>query len=198
MVFAQDAAQLRRDPLREVAGDAAADPHDLKMRDRAQPLEEVLDAPVGEEQRVAARHDHVADLVVLLEVAERRLELRHGDLARVPDFAAPRAEATVGSAHGRDEEQGAVGIAVRDVGHRRVGVLGQRIHEPVVHFELLEVRHVLAPDRIAGGLDQVHHGRRDPELKVLGRLPQTLEIREMLGAELGHERIQGREAPLTQ
>ena len=121
----EDRAQLRRDALRQVARDAAPDAYDLDMRDSAQPPAELVDPPVGQEERIAAGHDHVADFGVLFQVPEGRLELRHGDLLGIAHLAAARAEAAVRSAHGRYEEQRAVGIAMRDVGNRRVGVLGE-------------------------------------------------------------------------
>ena len=77
-------------------------------------------------------------------------------------------------------------------------VLGERVHDPVVHVELLEVGHVLPPDRVAGRLDEVYHGGRDPELKVFGRLPQPLQLRNMLGAEALREHLQRGEALLTE
>ena len=189
MGLLQDGAQLRGDPLREMARHPAADADDLDVRDRSQPLAQFVDAAVREQQGVPPRHDDVPDLGVLLEITKRRLELGHGDLLRIADLAAPGAKATVRGADRRHEEQGAVGVAVRDVGDGGVRILRERVHEPVVDFELLEVRYVLPPDRVARGLDQVHHGRGDPELEVSGCLPEPFEIREVLGAELGHQRF---------
>src|SRR6266545_109155 len=67
----------------------------LQMRNRPQPLADLVDPAVREQQGIAARHDHIADLAMLLEVAERRFELRHRDLLGVADFAPAGAEAAI-------------------------------------------------------------------------------------------------------
>jgi hypothetical protein len=74
---------------------------------------------------------------------------------------------------------------VGDVGHRAVLVLVQRVDDAVHHLELVDRRHVLPPDRVVGRLDQVHHRRRDPELEIVGRDAQPIELREVLGTESG-------------
>ena len=76
-------------------------------------------------------------------------------------------------------------------------VFGERVDDAVVHLELLEIGHVLPPDRIAGRLDEVHHRGRNPELEVLGGLPQPFQVREIPGAETVRERIERCEALLT-
>src|SRR5919107_1048023 len=60
--------------------------------------EDGLESPVIEQQRVAARHDDVADLGVLFEVLKRTLELRHRDLLRISHLAAAGAEPAVAGA----------------------------------------------------------------------------------------------------
>src|SRR2546430_12513598 len=50
------------------------DPDDLEVGNRSQPLAELLDPAIREEQGIAAGHDDVADLAVLFQVAERRLD----------------------------------------------------------------------------------------------------------------------------
>ena len=137
VVLLQDGAQLRRHALGQVTGDATPDSEHLEMRNRPQPLADLVDAAVGQQQGIPARHDDVADLRMLRQIAKRRLELRHGDLLGVAHLAPARAKAAVGRADGRDEKQRAIRIAVRDVGDRRVLVLGERVDEPVLHVELL-------------------------------------------------------------
>jgi hypothetical protein len=197
VVLPQDGAQLRRNPLGEVAGHPAPDAHDLDVRDRAEALEDVVDAPVGQHQWVAARHDDVPDLLVLLEVAERRFQLRHRDLLGVPHLASPGAEPAVGGAHRRDQEERPVGVTMGDVRDRGIGVLVQRVDDAVVDFQLLDGGDVLAPDGIVRLPDEVHHGRRDAEFEVLGRLLQPLDVTHVLGAEPRRERLEGRDALLT-
>jgi hypothetical protein len=144
---------------------------------------DVVEAPVRQQQRIAAGHDDVANLGVLLEVTERRLELRHRNLLGVAHLAPPRAEAAVRRAHRRHEKQRAIGIAVRDVGDRAVRVFVEAVHEPVADLQLLQRRDVLRPDRIARSLDQVDHGGRDAELEVLHRLAQPVHVLDMFRPE---------------
>src|SRR2546430_15317876 len=103
------------------------DPDDLEVGNRSQPLAELLDPAIREEQGIAAGHDDVADLAVLFQVAERRLELGQRDLLGITDLAAPGAEAAIRGAHRRNEEQRPVRVAMRDIGDGRVRVLGERI-----------------------------------------------------------------------
>src|SRR2546421_311909 len=198
MVPPQDAAQLRGDALREMTRHAAPDADDLNVRDRPQAPAQLVDAAIGEEQRIAARHDHVADLRVRFQIAKRRLELPHRNLLGIAHLAAPRAEPAIRRAHRRHEEQRPNGIAAGAVRHRRMGVLGERTHQTVVNVERLQIAHALPPDPIAGGLDQVDHRRRDAELEVERGLPEPLEVRKVLRAELRHERVQRGDALLTQ
>src|SRR6266550_2203422 len=105
---------------RTAAGDAAPDPKHLEVRNRAQAPADLIDPAVREEQGIAARHDDVADLVVLLEIAKRRFEVRQRDLLGVADLAPARTEAAVGRADRRHQEQRPVRVAVRDVRDGRV------------------------------------------------------------------------------
>src|SRR5206468_5949197 len=65
MVLLQQRAQLRCDPLGEMTWHPAANADDLDVRDGPQALAELVDAPIGEEQGIPARHNYVADLDVL-------------------------------------------------------------------------------------------------------------------------------------
>ena len=65
------------------------------------------------------------------DVLERRLVLVERDLLGIADLAAPRAEAAVARADRAHEEQHAVRIPVRDVRHRRVAVLVERVDHAV-------------------------------------------------------------------
>ena len=58
------------------------------------------------------------------------------------------------------------------------------------HLQLLQVRHVLPPDRVARLLDQIRHRGRDPELEVVRRLLQSREVGEVLRAESVHQLLQ--------
>ena len=136
----QQGAELRRDPLGQMAGYPAADPDDLDVRNRPQPCQNDLEPPVVEQQRVAAGHDHVPDLGVLLQIAEGALELRHRDLLGVAHLAPAGAEPAIGGADRRDQEERPVGIAMGDVGNRAIGVLVERVHDAVHHVQLLDGR----------------------------------------------------------
>ena len=115
-------------------------PDDLDVRDRAELLEDVLQPAVAQHHRVAAAQDHVADLGVLAQVLERRIVLVERNLLRVADLAPPRAEPAVARAHRAHEEESAVRIPVRDVRHRRVAVLVERVDDAVDDVELLDRR----------------------------------------------------------
>ena len=64
VVLLQHGHELRRDPLRQEAGHARADADDLEVRDGPQPGQDALEPRVAQHERVAARDDDVADLLV--------------------------------------------------------------------------------------------------------------------------------------
>jgi hypothetical protein len=103
-----------------------------------EPGENDLQPPVGQHERVAARHDHVPDLAVGLEVLEGGLELGHRDLFRIAHLAAPSAETAIAGADRRDQEERPIRIAMGDVGDGTVAILGERVHDPIDHLELLQ------------------------------------------------------------
>ncbi len=138
MVPLDHLAELGRDPLGQMRRDAASDANDLDVRDRAQALEEILQPAVRQHHRVAAAQDDIADLGVRPQVGEGRVVLIEGDLLRIADFAASRAEPAIRRADRADEKQRAVWIPVRDVGHRRVRVLVERVDDAVDDLQLRE------------------------------------------------------------
>ena len=114
--------------------------------------------------------------------------------AAAPRAAAPvlahlalaSAEAAVHGAGVRDHEQHAVGIAVREVRHRHVVFLVERIvFQEVRVLELPRVRHLLQEDRVAGVplLDQIQVVGRGEEGVFLG---DGLELLVLLLGEAGN------------
>ena len=128
---------------------------------------------VRQRERVAAGDDHVADLRVLADVLDHPLVVAADGVPAAADHGRPlaRAEPAIHGADVRGDQQGAVGIAVRQARHRRVLVLFERILQLVAGRVLgLERRgDRLQADRIVGivGVDQREVVRRDGEL-VLG------------------------------
>ncbi len=192
-VLAQHRHQLGRDALRQEAGDAGADAQELEVRDVAQPAEQLVEGGVRHQQRVAAGEQHVAHLVMRLQVgdhgvdaAAERLELA------LADQAAAGAVAAVGRASVEDEEEHAVGIAV----HQALDDAGAVLVEGVGHVarrddQLAFHRHHLLADRAGRvlGIDQRRevwrHGdrellarQRQPPPLGLGEPQQALELIE--------------------
>ena len=118
VVLLHHLAELRRDALRQVRGDAAPDADDLDVRNGAQILEQILEAPIAQHHRIAARHDDVANLRMLPDVLEGGVVLIERDLLGITHLAATRAEAAVAGADRTHEKERAVRIPVRDVRHR--------------------------------------------------------------------------------
>jgi hypothetical protein len=127
-VFFEDLAELRRDALRQEHRDARADADELHVLDRAQAAEQVLELLVRQQQRVAPGEQHVADLRVRLDVAQRLLVFGMKVVVlRVRNQPAARAIAAVGRAAVGHEEEHAIRIAVHKARHRRMLVLAERI-----------------------------------------------------------------------
>src|SRR5678815_5776608 len=176
MVLLHHLTEFRRDAGRQVRRDPTAEADNLDVRDLTQALEEVLEPPVGEHHRVAARHDHVADLRVLAEILEGRLVLVERDLFGVADFAAARAEPAVRRADGTHQEECPVGISMRDVRDRRVTVFVERVDHAVDDVELLDRGHVLLPHRVPDLLDRAQDVRRETHLEIVERRLQAIDI----------------------
>ena len=79
-----------------------------------------------------------------------------------------------------------------------VGVFLERIHQPVVHFQLLHGGHVLTPDGVARRLDQIHHRRGNAEFEVFGGLSEPVDFADVLGAEALGQRLERCDAPFTE
>jgi hypothetical protein len=169
-------------------------PNDLDVRDRPQPLDDVLQATIAQHHRVAAGHDHVAHLGMRGDVLERRLVLVERDLLGIADLAPPGAEAAVAGAHRADQEQHAVGIPVRDVRHRRVAVLVERVDHAVDDLQLLDGRDELVPVRVADVRDLGERLARDAHLEVVERrlegLDVDLSLRGVRAEPFGHVRLE--------
>ncbi len=172
------------DSLRQVMRDTGVDADDLDMRDIAQVLEEVLETPVRQHQGVAAGEYDVADLGVLAQVLERRVELVERDLLRISDLAAARAKPTVGRADGADQEEDAVGIPVCDVRDRRIRIFAERVNDPVDDLVLVRRRDVLVPKGVAGLLDRSESRGCDSEVELVDRLLYRYAIDVLLAEGL--------------
>ena len=176
LVLPQHLDQLGRDALRADDRHARADADDLHVVDGAHALDDALQLVVGEDQRVAAADEHVADLGGALDVLDGVVDLGLGDdVLGAADQAATRAVAAVHAAHLGDHEEHAVGVAVRDARRRRVEVLGDGVLEVlVVDDQLGRRRHGLHAHRVSGVVG-IH------ERRVVGRDAD---------AELAHARVE--------
>ena len=151
--------------MRQEDRDAAADAQKLDVLDGPQAAQQVPETPIGEEQRVAAGQEHVADLGVFLQVVDRAVEIEFELLlAHATDDAAARAVAAIGGAPVGDEKEHAVGITMDQPGHGHVMVLAARVGQ-VGRFvgHLLDARNDLTADRAIGieRIDQVKEVGRD-------------------------------------
>ena len=197
MELLQHRAQLRRDPLREEDRHAAADAQELDVLDRAQAAEEIPQAAVGKQQRVAAGEQHVAHLGVLLQVIDGAVEIElQLLLAHAADHPAAGAVAAVGGAAIGDQEEDAVRVAVDEAGHGHVVVLAAGIGEVAGRVgHLLDARDDLAADGAGRveGIDEVEEVGRDAHgqlgvgqehagVFLAGELNFALEIGERLDA----------------
>jgi hypothetical protein len=93
---AQRLRVVRRDPSGIDDGHAGVPARDLDVRDRGEALGDLAHATGGENEGIAARHDHLPDLRTGGEIGERRVELGAGQgIAAGADHFAPEAEAAI-------------------------------------------------------------------------------------------------------
>ena len=112
-VLLEDLAERRRDPLRQEDGNAGADANELHVLDRPQPAEQMLQLLVREEQRIAARQEHVANLRVGFDGPQTLFVLRVKVVVlRVGHEPAARAVAAVGRAAVGHQKEHAIRVAV--------------------------------------------------------------------------------------
>ena len=156
VVAREDAAQLGGDALRQRARRAGAETDYLDVVDGTQPAQQIVQAFVGEQERVAAGDQHVADRRGAGDVVDPLLQLcARVMLVMIADEVLAKAVAAVGGADVGDLEGDAVGIHVDHRIHGRVVQLGQRIGQSQVVVQLLNRRHLLQAQR-AGGIVGIH------------------------------------------
>jgi len=160
------AAKLGRHPFGEVQGIRLP----IRSTSRwgiARSRLQIVDAAVRQQQRIAARHDHIADSRDAPRVAERRFDCA-SESSRVAHLAPAGAEAAVRGAHRGHQKERAVGIAVRDVGTGEFASSSSESTSPSWTSSSCTVGRTAA-NGVAGRFDQVHHRGRDAELEVFGR-----------------------------
>ncbi len=172
-VLLENLAQLRRDALRQERRNARANANKLHMLDRPQTSEQVVELPVGKQQRIAARQQHIADFRMRLDVAQPLLVFRvEVVVLRVGNEPAARAVTTVSRAPVRHEKQHPVRITMNQTRHRRVFVFAERIeHFFGVKLRLARTRNHLQPDGTVGiiTINQVKKIRGDRHRQLVAR-----------------------------
>ncbi len=180
MVLFQHGAQRGRDALRQHHRQPAPDADDLDVRDRAERAEQPVEVVVGEDERVAAGEQHVADGGRAGDVGDAGAEvvLAHHEVG-IAHHALAQAVAAVDGALARDAKGDFVGVVVDEVFDRAVAHLVQRIGDAHdVGRHLAGVRHHLPAHR-ARRVRGVHERgvvRRDGPPKHVRRLLNGLAL----------------------
>ena len=158
-------AEFRRDALRKKNRNARAEAEKLDVLDAAQPVQEVFELLVAEQQRVAAAEQHVAHFGVLADVLYLAIELRVKIVARrIAHESRPGAITAVRRAAVGDEEEHPVRIAMHQSGHRRMRIFAARIaHFPRRVVCFFDPRNDLPADGAVfiRRINQVEKERRD-------------------------------------
>ena len=190
-VLPEDFGELGRDALRQEDRDTRPDPDELDVLDGAQTSEERVQLGVGQQQRVAAGQQHVADLGVLLDVLQARLELGMEIVGLgVGHQTAARAITAIRGATVGDQEQHAVRVAMDDARDGHGAFFADRILGLADgDIGLLDARDDLTADRAIRILriDEIEEVRRDRERELvrgeeapfpllLGQLQQLLQL----------------------
>ncbi len=186
MKLLQHVAQFRRDALRQKHRNARADADEFHVRNRAQPAEQILELFIAEQQRIAATKQHIADGGGPGDVVDLPVELRMEIVAGgVADQTRPGAIPAVRRAAVGDQKQHAVGIAMHQTRHGRMGVLAARIaHFPGGGMGFLQPRNDLAADGaiLVRRIDQVEEVRRDGQRELgIGQLRAGVFLRRQGG-----------------
>ena len=122
------------------------------MPDGAQATEQIVEALIGQGQRIAARDQHVADLGMRGDIVERLFPLRAAEgivATRLADHARARAVAAIGRAEAGGEEQHAVRVAMDETWNGGVAVLAERIVSLARRLQIFGAdRNVRSPQRL--------------------------------------------------
>ena len=161
VVLLDDFAELGGDALRQATRDARPDSDELQVRDRPQGLENAFQQVVGQQQRVASRQDHIADLRMFFQVRDGAIQLALFEKAGFAHQPLAGAEPTINRALVGHHQQHPVRISVHKVRHRTHQVFLQRVVRRVEVLHLGRIRDHLLPDRVALLLDRGHDRRGD-------------------------------------
>ena len=159
MILLENRDQVLGDALRQDHRDLGADTQELDMLDGAQPPQQPVQLVVADGERVAARKQDVADLGVLLQIAQRLFPLLEREIvlaARIADDAGARAIAAIGRTGPGGQEQDAVGIAVHDAGHDGVVVFAQRVVVLAGGADVFAARGDMGPAQRLHRILQIH------------------------------------------
>ncbi len=176
VVLLEHVAEVVGDPARQHAREPGADADDLNVRDRPQAGDDVLQLLVADHQRIPTRQEHVADLRVRPDVVESHRDRLVGHVAGAADHALAGAEPAIHRAAVGDEQQNAVGIAVRKARDGAVLVLVEGILERFLILQLVDRGDRLFPDRVPLGLDEVVVVARDPHRIHLAHLVYVVDV----------------------
>jgi hypothetical protein len=182
---AEQRREVLGDPHRAGDGGAGGDPQELDVGDRAQAGEDLLEPAVGEDERIAARDDHVAHLRVGADVGDPLLHRGAVEAAVVVGERDPAAGAVaaVDRAAVDREEQDPVSVLVDHRAGGAVRLLADRVQEIAGRgLALVGRRDRLHPDRAGGVIRVDERGvvrrHRHPEAPVREREPAALRVRE--------------------
>ena len=191
MIFLQHRAKFRRDALGQENGNACADAQEFQMRNGAKLAEQMLQSLIAEQQWIAAAQQNITNFGMVADVFDLLVELRMKIVTRGVAHK-PRASAVtaVGSAPIGDQKQNAIGIAMNQAWHWRVGIFTARIrHFPRRGIGLFDARDDLPSDGtiLIGWINQVEKIRRDGQSQLVVGQRGT---RKFLGCERGHQALQ--------
>src|SRR5258708_19288259 len=141
------------------------------MLDRPKRLHELPEASRREHERIAAREDHLPDVIMRADIGDGGVELRAREGARASNRLAAETEAAIGCADMDGLEQHPVRIAAHDALDGAMRVVPDRAgHLLRPALELGLVGNELARNgvmRIAR-IDELGNVRRSPEPKARG------------------------------
>ena len=178
VILLQHGAEFWRDALRADHRRACSQAYNLHVRYLAQTRDDVFQALVADHQGIAARQQHVAHALCLLDILQCFLDaVGRALVVGLSGKAATCAVTAVHRTHIGDEEEHAVGITMRQSGCRRVFVLVQRVEQVGCSLVGLQTcRNALTTDGIVRvvGIDQTQVVGSDGHTQRLERLANTL------------------------
>src|SRR6056297_1043956 len=152
-ILLEHGTQRRGDALRQGHRYPAADTDHFHVWNRMDPIQQVLEDAIRQNERITTRKNHIANSVIAGDIVDSfTLFTKSDGMMTVTNLALAGTEPAVTSAIVGSQQNHPVGIAVDNRRYRRVDFLRQRV-DKTIRPKFQHIGNTLTPDRIVDSLN---------------------------------------------